>query len=300
VKDVLVLPGDFFEIDMTDRERRVLATLMRHDLKGDGLVWPSQASIAEKLGLDRADVTRAINGLAAAGHIAIIRRGRANSYRLADRFIAAREGARRAKPASRRQGHLMLPIEGRREASQKGGETPPIIGGETPPIERPIGGKSPPIAATGGETPPEITEIGGDSPTTGGDLPPGREGKNPSISSSTTESGAARAREAPSAERKKIAGRDPVARAARPRETLPTEADMRRTIEGWIGKLGQFVRDTMPGEVGAFWAEAMRPLEEARPYLDRVDKKMRAHPTWLAEHRGEIAERRARRQAARR
>jgi hypothetical protein len=110
-----------------------------------------------------------------------------------------------------------------------------------------------------------------------------------------------RAREAPLAgeKNKNNSGSDPPARVARPLAQgsmlLPLagtgppapvtalggkEGSAKAKRERWIATLGDFVRDVEPDRLGEFWAEAMKPPEAARPYLNLVEKRMHASVWW--------------------
>lgn len=77
----------------------------------------------------------------------------------------------------------------------------------------------------------------------------------------------------PIAKKKSDAGDDP-SRSARP------EREKALARQAWLGMIGEFVRDTVPGELEAFWQLAVAPADEARETLNRLDRLMRQSDWW--------------------
>lgn len=113
MKKFLLLPSDFFRIpNMTGFDRAVLSELLQHDMRGDGVVFPSQARIAKALTSTRASVSRSIQHLESKGHITKAKRdGRSNEYQISGRFLVDSLLRRPARSDTRRQPELLLPIK---------------------------------------------------------------------------------------------------------------------------------------------------------------------------------------------
>lgn len=251
MKQFLLIPGDFPRIrELRGLAGPVLLELLHCDLRGDGLVWPSHTLIAKRLTASRAQVTRALARLEAGGFIARIKRGRSNAYQIAERFLVdslLRRPARTAKPGQREQRELLLPI----------------IGVQTTPME----------ASTGVQpTPIERPKIGLDPTPHGVRLSHGRR-KKELDSNPASATGTVAAREV-----EEIIDRVSLARSARP----GSESGKARAREQWIAIMGQFVADEMAADAGQFWIEAMKPPDDARDYLNRIDERMRGSDWYRA------------------
>lgn len=243
MKDILVLPGDFMEMLESDLERRVLARMIRH-ADSRGRCFASHAHIAGAIKTGRGAVTRTIAELEKRGIVAKTKRGRGLAYQISERFLVSATAPRPARSDERRQPGLLLPMTGAKSAH---------VSPQPPPT----------CADTAHMT-------CADTALTCAKSAHGKRVQERYKPSSTTELVAAR--EAA----KENFGEESLARSARPGD----DAGKERAREAWISLLGQFVQSEMPGEAPRFWARAMEPAADARPYLNKIDAEMRASPWW--------------------
>jgi helix-turn-helix protein len=304
VKSILVVQAEpFLMADLTGLEMRVLGIMIAH-ADERGRCWPGQLGIAEKIGSDRGRVTKTITALSKKEHISKLKRGRANAYQIAERFLVVAQAARRpARPAHPgQQPSMLLPITGAKPA--------PIGTPHNPPT----GAK--PALILSGET--------GVKPTpTGADSTPGRESMKDIKPSPSTELDAAReesaeirdegdparcARPVANSRSEPVDGgksgspanRVPHRAGESPAADSPRRSGFRRLAQGageslsaadrrvaWLSTMGDYIRDVRPAELSQYWAAAVSDDQAAtRPYLNQVDAEMRGSDWYRARRAG--------------
>ena len=60
----------------------------------------------------------------------------------------------------------------------------------------------------------------------------------------------------------------------------PASHDPRRARDRWLQNMAEFLQVVMPAELPRFWDMALKPKEEARPYLNRIDGAMKRSDWW--------------------
>src|SRR5260221_233773 len=158
MKSILAVQAAPFLMEhLTGLEMRVLGMMILH-ADEDGFCFPGQVRIAEKIRSDRGRVTKTITALDKKDCIKRKKRGRANAYQIAERFLVVAQAARRpARPAHPgQQPSLLLPITGAKPApigtpqdSTTGAGPAPVDNGDKSSKRARKGADPAPVAAPG-------------------------------------------------------------------------------------------------------------------------------------------------------